>query len=196
MKVRLAIRFILPVALVMAWTLAGCSSGDDDEAAAATNDSASSGFTLTSSAFKNGGEIPGEYGCQGDRNHKKPSPPLEWTGAPSGTKSFVLVMDDLAEEAGGWVHWVVADIPATVTLLAKGASGKSMPSGAKELTNSWNEKAYGGPCPPNPPHTYRFQLFAMPTETTALETSGKKGPKIIDQLAAALGTAKLEGVFK
>jgi phosphatidylethanolamine-binding protein (PEBP) family uncharacterized protein len=48
------------------------------------------------------------------------SPQLSWGGAPRGTRSFVLTMIDTSVRPAQWSHWVVADIPADVTSLARG----------------------------------------------------------------------------
>jgi phosphatidylethanolamine-binding protein (PEBP) family uncharacterized protein len=47
-------------------------------------------LTLRSSAFAAGAAIPAQYTCDGANQ----SPPLEWSGAPEGTKSFALIVDD------------------------------------------------------------------------------------------------------
>jgi Raf kinase inhibitor-like YbhB/YbcL family protein len=70
-------------------------------------------FTLTSPGFANNGSIPKQYTCEG----ADISPPLRWSGAPQGTKSFALIIDDPdAPDPRApkmtWVHWVVYDIPA------------------------------------------------------------------------------------
>src|SRR6478672_10937389 len=85
-------------------------------------------LTLRSPAFAAGGEIPSKYTCDG-ANH---SPPLEWSGAPDGTKSFALIIDDPdAPDPKApkmtWVHWVLYDIPAATTSLPEGV--KSLPAG-------------------------------------------------------------------
>lgn len=151
-------------------------------------------FVLTSSAFANGQKIPLKYGCEKDGNFKKPSLPLSWSGAPAGTKSFVLVMDDLAPLAQEWIHWVALDIPASTSSLPEGASGSAMPAGAKELQNTWQQDGYGGPCPPTDVHTYRIRLFAMPTATTTV-TPADKSSAITQQLDKALGVAELRGTY-
>ncbi len=117
--------------------------------------------------------------------------PLRWSGAPKGTKSFVLLMDDLDPIANQWVHWLVVDIPADVSSLPEGASLRSMPAGAKELDNTWGKKGYGGPCPPNGTHVYRFRLFARPQATTQLKPPLDKGDAVAAQLSDSLGVAEL-----
>ena len=151
---------------------------------------------LTTSAFTPGGNIPLKYGCGPERNWRKPSIPLKWEGAPAGTKSFVMLMDDPHPVAKYWVHWLVVDLPAGTPELPEGASGKAIPAGAREGKNSYGETAYGGPCPPSGSHTYRFQLFAMPTEKTVLTAEGKRGDVLTEELKAkALAVAQFEGNY-
>ncbi len=76
-------------------------------------------FVLTSSAVKDGGALPVEFNGDG----AGVSPPLEWAGAPAGTKSFALVMDHLAPGNVMKCYWTMWDIPATTTALPKNASG-------------------------------------------------------------------------
>jgi Raf kinase inhibitor-like YbhB/YbcL family protein len=70
-------------------------------------------FSLKSSAFKPGGEIPRKFTCQGSDL----SPALAWSGAPGTTKSFALIADDPDAPVGTWVHWVLYDLPANATQL-------------------------------------------------------------------------------
>ncbi len=121
-------------------------------------------LTLTSSAFRQGGEIPETHTCEG----KDASPALSWSGAPSGTRSFALVVDDPdAPDPKApkmtWVHWVLYDIPASATGLAQGAGAKDLAPGTREGTNDWKRTGYGGPCPPIGRHRYFFKLYALDT---------------------------------
>ncbi|HVE86167.1 MAG TPA: YbhB/YbcL family Raf kinase inhibitor-like protein [Myxococcales bacterium] len=117
---------------------------------------------LTSPAFQNGGEIPTQYTCEGaDR-----SPELRWSGAPEGTKSFALIVDDPdAPDPRApqmtWVHWVLYDIPFTTVSLAEGAKQAPAPAGAHDGTNDWKVTGWGGPCPPVGRHRYFFKLYAL-----------------------------------
>src|SRR5216117_551699 len=70
---------------------------------------------LTSPAFVEGKEIPGQYTCQG----KDVSPPLKWSGVPTGVKSLVLIIDDPDAPVGTWVHWVLFDLPPTTAELSE-----------------------------------------------------------------------------
>jgi Raf kinase inhibitor-like YbhB/YbcL family protein len=93
-------------------------------------------LSLTSPAFALNGNIPKEYTCDG----KDVAPPLEWSGAPAGTKSFALIVDDPdapdpKAPKTTWVHWVLYDIPASLTSLPKSAKAKDLPAGTREGVN-------------------------------------------------------------
>ena len=80
-------------------------------------------LTLTSPAFDAGAEIPARHTCDGDDR----SPPLAWRGAPEGTRSCALVVDDPdapdpAAPTRVWVHWVLYNVPADVDARPEGAS--------------------------------------------------------------------------
>ena len=88
-------------------------------------------LTLSSSAFNPGDKIPSKYTCEGD----DVSPPLSFSGAPQGTKSYALILDDPdAPDPKApkrvWVHWVVYNLPANTTDLAENASATGLPKGA------------------------------------------------------------------
>jgi Raf kinase inhibitor-like YbhB/YbcL family protein len=126
-------------------------------------------FTLTSSAFTEGGAIPPRYTCESD----DVSPPLAWSGAPDGTRSFVLIVDDPdapdpAKPQRTYVHWVVINIPADVSGLHEGESKRGMPSDVVQGKNDWGNASYGGPCPPIGRHRYFFKLHALDTVLTGL----------------------------
>jgi Raf kinase inhibitor-like YbhB/YbcL family protein len=128
---------------------------------------------LRSSAFVGGGAIPVRCTCEGD----DVSPPLAWSGAPEGTRSFALVVDDPdAPDPSApkmtWVHWVLYNIPASVTSLAEGAS-RRLPPGALEGRNDWKRTGYGGPCPPVGRHRYFHKLYALDAELPDLREPTK-----------------------
>ncbi len=117
-------------------------------------------MTLTSADLKDGAAIANEqalrgFGCNGGNV----SPSLSWNGAPAGTKSFAISIDD--PDGGGWRHWVVFNIPRDTTSLPKGAGDvkkKLMPKGAIQSRNDFGAYGYGGPCPPagDKPHHYQI----------------------------------------
>jgi hypothetical protein len=117
-------------------------------------------FTLTSSAFANGGSIPARYSCLGE----EASPPLEWSGAPVGVKSFALIMDDPDAPMGTWVHWVLYNIPITAHGWPENTPDDAeLVNGAMQGENSGGEIDYGGPCPPSGTHRYFIKLYALDT---------------------------------
>ena len=133
---------------------------------------------LTSAAFRNNESIPEQYTCEG----KNISPPLAWTGAPPGTRSFVLIVDDPDAPHGVWTHWVVFDLPADTTSLTEDTpKSQSITGNAKQGTNDFKQVGYGGPCPPpGKSHRYFFKLYALDTMLDLEPGSSKK------QIEAAL----------
>lgn len=115
---------------------------------------------IRSSAFAHEDMIPAKYTCDG----KNISPPLSWSGAPKETKSFALICDDPDAPMGTWVHWVLFDIPATVTSLPEGVAKleeiKGLGKNGKNTSRRWG---YDGPCPPSGTHRYYFKLYALDT---------------------------------
>jgi Raf kinase inhibitor-like YbhB/YbcL family protein len=115
---------------------------------------------LTSTAFQEGATIPKPYTGDG----KDVSPPLQWSGAPTGTKSFALIGDDPDAPRGTWVHWVLFNVPADVQGLSEGASKEGLPTGTRQGKNDFGNLGYGGPAPPRgKPHRYFFKLYALDT---------------------------------
>lgn len=127
---------------------------------------------ISSSAFKNGERIPIHHVMPG-AGGKNISVPLSWKNLPSGTKSLALSVVDPHQVARNWVHWLVINIPANVSSLEEGASGKNMPRGSVELKNSFGHIGYGGPQPPKGTgdHPYVFTLYALTVEKLDLEVN-------------------------
>lgn len=122
---------------------------------------------LTSTAFQNMQPIPGDYTCDG----KNISPPLAWSGAPTGVQSFALIVDDPDAPSGVWTHWVVFDLPADTSELPENAA---ISGNARQGMNDFKHPAYGGPCPPaGKPHRYIFKLYALDT-TLGLKAGASK----------------------
>jgi Raf kinase inhibitor-like YbhB/YbcL family protein len=110
-------------------------------------------LSLSSPAFADGAAIPRRFTCDGG----EVSPPLRWSGVPSGARELALVVED--PDAARFVHWTVLAIPATT----RGFAAGRLPAGAVETENSFGKRGWGGPCPPkgDQPHRYVFALYAV-----------------------------------
>jgi Raf kinase inhibitor-like YbhB/YbcL family protein len=114
-------------------------------------------LSIQSTAFSEGATIPRQYTCDG----KDVSPPLSWSGAPEGTKSFALICDD-PDSSKTWSHWVLFDLPPAAKSLPEGVPAKeSVSGGGVQGTNDFRKVGYGGPCPPSGVHRYFFKLYAL-----------------------------------
>ena len=119
-------------------------------------------LTIMSPTFIHGGTISQRHTCDGANI----SPTLNWTGAPAGTKSLALIVDDPdapdpASPKMTWVHWVLYNIPHSVSGLTEGIAEKNLPAGTMQGINDWHRTGYGGPCPPIGKHRYFFKLYAL-----------------------------------
>ena len=129
---------------------------------------------IRSPAFSHGGAIPRKFTC----DDEDVSPALEWSGAPAGTKSFALIVDDPdAPDPKApkrvYVHWVLYNLPPTAPGLPEGVSADQLPRGTRDGTNDWKRTGYGGPCPPIGRHRYFFKLYALDTQLSDLGAATK-----------------------
>lgn len=150
-------------------------------------------FALASSSFKPDAPMPAaasynRAGCTG----QNVSPELHWSGAPARTRSFALVMHDPdAPAPGGWYHWVAYNIAASTHSLRE---GQPLPASELGMT-SWNERQYGGPCPPpGAPHHYVFTLYAL--DVPRIAGAALTGPQLEAAIAHhTLARATITGMF-
>jgi len=149
-------------------------------------------FVLTSSAFAHGASIPAKYTC----DDEDLSPPLQWNDPPTGTRSFVLIMDDPDAPAGTWVHWVLYNLPADARALPEAIPpDDQFADGSRHGRNSWRRSGYGGPCPPGGTHRYFFKLYALDTVLT-LEGSVTEKELLRAMEGHILAQAELMGTYK
>lgn len=152
-----------------------------------------SNFTLTSPAFQQNQTIPGEYTCDGENV----SIPLQWNGAPEGTQSFAIICEDpdvpkYIRSDGMYDHWVLYDIPATVSHLPKNL--KDLPFGTRQGMNTSKKLGYTGPCPPDRQHRYFFKIYALDT-TLNLPEGATKDDVLNACQGHILAQAELMGVY-
>ncbi len=199
---------------------------------------------LTSTAFADGQKIPGDYSfCIPDPAHhvclgRNKNPQLAWSDVPAGTRSFVLIChdpdvpsrgDDVNQEGRtvpaslprvDFFHWVLIDLPATVTSLQEGEfsadvspRGKSGPHaafGSRQGINNYTDwfagdhdmcgdyYGYDGPCPPwndEIIHRYVFTVYALDIDKLPVE--GRfGGPEVRSAIQGhILGEASLTGTY-
>ncbi len=174
-------------------------------------------FSIQMDAWEQGAPIPARFafGKPGEDGpfalSDNVSPSIRWSNAPEGTRSFAVLCHDpdvpsSAEDVNqegktvpadlariSFFHWVLVDIPATVSGIEEGAAssgvtprGKSVGPTEHGVTGMNNytdwfagdanmEGTYGsydGPCPPwndSIVHHYHFEVFALDVETLNLE---------------------------
>ena len=149
-------------------------------------------FTISSTAFQNGGDIPKKFTCDG----ADVSPPLSWTGTPGNVQSFALIADDPDAPAGTWTHWVVYDLPANVTELEENVSKvDKLPNDARQGRNDFRKLGYGGPCPPpGKAHRYFLKLYALDTKLNLAPGASKQDVEQAVQ-GHVLGQTELMGKY-
>ncbi len=150
-------------------------------------------FSLSSTAFKDGAAIPIKHTCDG----ADVSPPLAWSSAPAGTRTFALIADDPDAPAGTWVHWVLYNLPGAVSDLPENiAKVESLDlGGARQGRNDFRRPGYGGPCPPpGPAHRYFFRLYALDASLTLKAGAQKKDLEAAME-GHVLGSAQLMGTY-
>jgi Raf kinase inhibitor-like YbhB/YbcL family protein len=140
---------------------------------------------ISSPVFMNGESIPSKYTADGENV----SPPLIISGVSADTKSLVLIIDDpdAATDPKGpgktFDHWVVFNIPPTVTEISE----DSVPSGAVQGKNGLGESRYIGPAPPTGTHRYYFRLYSLIDKLNPDQSATKTNiqfalnPLLIDQ---------------
>jgi Raf kinase inhibitor-like YbhB/YbcL family protein len=152
---------------------------------------------------------------------KNVSPAVSWSAGPQATRAYALLMTDpdvpqdfsqinkpgvtIAAEASrvSVYHWVIDDIPATVTSIAAGAESEglvvhgkpvgmtdhgrrganvftSFLAGNAEMAGTYG--GYDGPCPPvndERPHHYVVRVFAL--DVASLGLSGPFDGAAVEQ---------------
>ncbi|TDC38738.1 YbhB/YbcL family Raf kinase inhibitor-like protein [Micromonospora sp. KC213] len=122
-------------------------------------------FTLTSDDVRNGEPMDARY-AHDSAGGENVSPHLTWSDFPDGTQSFVVTcFDPDAPTGSGFWHWVLVDVPLSVTELPTGVKEADL-GGAFSVRNDYGETGYGGAAPPagDRPHRYVFAVHAVDVE--------------------------------
>jgi Raf kinase inhibitor-like YbhB/YbcL family protein len=157
-------------------------------------------FTLTSDDFRHGERLPDVHtNTDAGRNV---SPQLSWEGFPEGTQSFLVsCFDPDAPGPAGWWHWTLADVPASVTSLARGAGnpdGSGLPAGAIQLKGDDGVAGYVGAAPPpgDQVHRYFFVVHALDTDSLGFSPDTMPGAANTAVLFHTLARAILVGTYQ
>ncbi len=127
------------------------------------------------------------------------SPQLSWSGAPEGTKSYVVTcFDPDAPTPSGFWHWVLVDLPADVTSLAAGAASGELPVGAFHCRNDGGPKGFMGAAPPpgDQVHRYFFVIHAVGEETLGVDSDASAAVVSFNLAFKTLGRAIIHGTYQ
>lgn len=142
-------------------------------------------MTVTSPEFGQGRAIPRQYTCRG----RGESPPVSWSGAPQGTKTLALVVDDADAPITPYVYWIVFNINPLITDI----QAARLPPGSLQAVNSKGAVGYAPPCPSHD-HLYRFTIYAL-NASLLLPEGASLTAAVSDIASHALARGRLTGVI-
>lgn len=175
---------LVGVCLVTAVWVCGCSAPQSPPASSAPSPAVATStpdqrlaagpgvFSLRVDALAPGAVLPDEYTCKGAME----SPEILWENVPKGTKSLVLIVDDPDAPDGVFTHWLLYNIPATISRIDRAQPNvKVLANGAQQGDTSAGSRGYYPPCPPiGQAHHYIFSLYALDYEI-GMPTADKEG---------------------
>ena len=150
-------------------------------------------FVVESPAFGDGEPIPSRYARKGDNV----SPPLRWTGAPPGTRSFVLFVEDPDAPSGTFRHWALYNIAAERDQLPEGADVADKERFGHGV-NDFGNPHYDGPQPPkgHGAHHYHFRLAALDVPNLDLPLTANIDEIWNAALPHVIAEARLVGTYE
>ncbi|MDF2967450.1 MAG: YbhB/YbcL family Raf kinase inhibitor-like protein [Nocardioidaceae bacterium] len=154
-------------------------------------------FDVVSDDVSQGKPLSDDHAASGGNT----SPHLSWSGAPEGTRSFVVsCFDPDAPTPAGFWHWTVVDIPADVTELARGAgdSDDSLPDGAFHVRNDMSTRDYAGCAPPagDVAHRYYYVVHALDTDSLGVTADATPTFVAFNAVFHTIGRAVLKATYE
>jgi Raf kinase inhibitor-like YbhB/YbcL family protein len=152
-------------------------------------------FTVTSTDVQDGQPLKDDQvAAKGNT-----SPQLSWSGAPEGTKSYVVTcFDPDAPTPSGFWHWVLVDLPADVTTLDAGAADGNLPANAFHVRNDGGGKSFMGAAPPqgDMPHRYFFVVHAVGEESLGVDADASPAVVSFNLAFKTLARAVIHGTYQ
>ncbi|BCJ65626.1 YbhB/YbcL family Raf kinase inhibitor-like protein [Polymorphospora rubra] len=140
-------------------------------------------FTLTSEDVRDGEPMDVEF-AHSSVGGSNLSPQLAWSDFPAETRGFVVTcFDPDAPTGSGFWHWVLVNVPASVTQLPRGAGSEAtagdVAGGAFSVRTDYGTNGYGGAAPPagDRPHRYVFAVHAL--DVDRLGVSPESTPAVV-----------------
>lgn len=153
---------------------------------------------VTSPTIVAGQPVPRQHTADGENI----SPAIQWSGAPATAKSFAIVCDDPdVPIPGGFVHWVIYNIPSTVSAVPENLpidpAAPLPPSiaGAVQGLSGFKRPIYRGPAPPpGKPHHYHFTVYAL--DVTGLPHGLTKAQLVEAMQGHIVGQGELVAIYE
>ncbi|WP_026425306.1 YbhB/YbcL family Raf kinase inhibitor-like protein [Actinokineospora inagensis] len=138
-------------------------------------------FDVTSTDVRDGAKLDLRY-VHGSAGGENVSPQLAWSGAPEGTKSYVVTcFDPDAPIPGGFWHWVAVNLPADTTELPTGAGSgdDSLPGDAFHVRADYGSREYGGAAPPQDDQDHRYFFVVHAVDVERLDVDENASPAVV-----------------
>lgn len=155
-------------------------------------------FAVHSTDLTDGAPMPADHAADGTNV----SPALGWSGFPAGTRSFVVsCFDPDAPTPAGYWHWTVANLPAEVTALARGAGaadGSALPAGAVQTRSDGGTTGYEGAAPPEGDRAHRYVFAVHALDVDRLDVTADTSPTVVafQALFHTLARATLTATYR
>ncbi len=176
--------------IALAVLMTSCSGGSAPEL---PDDGAT--ITVTSQRFLSVDAVRPRYTCDG----LDLSPDVRWSGVPEEAETIVVFLDDPDAPGGAFTHWLVYDMPASVSELPEGRGGPSsgLPEGGYQGQNSFGGRlGYEGPCPPRG-ETHRYFLHVFAVDGTLDLAERATSAEVIEAMRGrTLGHGSLTGTYR